>query len=309
LFSAEGEKKMCQSADAYNSTWEFTLDGSKGDTLMTQAKEQAQFLRDAITSSKALSKTDPSLYSTSHEMLGPRLERVGAKAWKQFCDNVTGNYKKTLIGMEETETDFKQSANDHGLRWLDLLYESAIMDMARFKGYVVPAEKGFKEYREGTITLDELDTKLELPEAPVRPDVSHLGPEYSFNSHSEYRKTLSAENSFIEVNDRQIGGYTNASKVDTVGEGTGTTSQLTHRSKTSSRPAKTATTGNRKKTKRGRFTADQLAAEHREDREKEENKPTYAEMLRKSAPTATSETSGGEESKGTDSDPSVVSST
>jgi hypothetical protein len=187
------------------------------------------------------------------------------------------------------------------------------MDAEWFEGYVEAAHGALEAYKEDTITLDELDTKLELPEAPVRPDASRLDPEHSFNSHSEYRKSLPVEDRFVEVNHGQIGGYANSSKANTA-VGTVTTSHLTHRSKTSSRTANTATAGsNRKKTKRKPFTAGELAArveqEERDAQEKATSTLSYAEMLRKPAPSAATQAtaSSAEDGKGTEAVQSVQS--
>jgi hypothetical protein len=224
-------------------------------------------------------------------------------AWTRFKNNVDITSRESHQLMDVSKADFDRSEKPKGAEWLHALSVSGQLDAAWFEEYVEAAQDALEAYKKDTITLQELDTRLELPEAPVRPDVSHLDPEYSFNSHSQYRKSLPVEDRFVEVNDRQIGGYTNSSKADT-DEGTGTTLQLTHSSKESSKPGNSATRTTRKKPRRKPFTADQLAAQHQAALEKEKSKLTYAEMLSKPAPSAKPET----EDKGTEGDQSVVSS-
>lgn len=299
--------KLSTHANAYKSTWEPTLDGAKGHVVMEEARQQALFRKDAITAFKALSKVDLSLYSNTADKLGIQMEMID-DAWTRFKNAVDIASRESYQLMDVTKVVFERSEKPEGVEWLEALSASGEMDAEWFEGYVEAAHGALEAYKEDTITLDELDTKLELPIAPVRLDTFHLDPEYLFNSHSQYRKSLPVEDRFVEVNDRQMGGYTNSSIANTNG-GTVATSQLTHRSKTN-----TATTGNnRKKPKRKQFTADQLAAQFelkkREDQEKAASTLSYAEMLRKPAPSAATQAtaSSADDGQGTEAVPSVQS--
>jgi hypothetical protein len=297
-------EKLSRHANAYKSTWEPTLDGSKGHALMEEARQQALFRKDAITAFKALSKADPSLYSTTADQLGIQMESI-EDAWRGFYNDVDIGSQESYQRMDVSKVVFDRTEKLKGVEWLEALRVSGDMDAVWFEGYFEAAHDALEAYKEDTITLEELNTKLELPEAPVRPDVSHLYPEYSFNSHSQYRKSLPVEDRFVEVNDRQIGGYTNSSKANTA-VGTGTTSHLTHRSKTSSRTANTATTGsNRRKPKRQQFKAGDLAAQLEQRKMEAASRLSYAQALKKPAPSAATLASSADDGQSTEAVQSV----
>jgi hypothetical protein len=213
--------------------------------------------------------------------------------------------------MDVSKVVFDRTEKPKGVEWLEALRVSGDMDAVWFEGYFDAAHDALEAYKEDTITLEGLDTKLELPEAPVRPDVSYLDPEYSFNSHSEYRKSLPVEDRLVEVNHGQIGGYTNSSKTNTdEGTGTRTTSQLTHKSKEFNKPGSNASR-NTRKPKRTQFTAGDLAArveqEKREAEEKAASTLSWAEVVKKPAPSAVTQASSADDGQGTEAVQSVQS--
>jgi hypothetical protein len=275
---------------------------------MEEARQQALFRKDAITAFKALSKVDLSLYSITADKLGIQMETVD-DAWTRFKNHVDITSRESHQLMDVTKAVFDRSEKPEGVEWLEALRASGEMDAEWFEGYVEAAHGALEAYKEDTITLEELDTKLELPEAPVRPDASRLDPEHSFNSHSQYRKTIPVEDRFVEVNDRQIGGYTKSSKADT-DEGSGTTLQLTHRSKESNKPGSSASR-NTRKPKRTQFKADQLAdryeQEQREAEEKAASTLSWAEVVKKPAPSAATQASSADDGQSTEAVQSVQS--